>query len=187
MENLSKELKERIPKIIKYMILFVILVGLNHLLLPFFAFLDEFKISYNFSIYNFFQVLFPILSLFIIFKVSTILLPVMDLLASNIINTLPGFEKVEESGIKRILADFAYIIIVILVGVALTPAFSKIKYLSLFLNIAELVLIFFLIYDAGKTGYKIIDQRAEHLKEVKINIKKLKNKENPNKIDGSNN
>ena len=118
------------------------------------------------------------MSLFIIFKLSSIFFPLADSILQGFLKLLPGSDRIEEKSIKRILSDFVYIIIVILIGVALGPSLSKITpYAINIINFLELLIIIILIYDAGKTSYILIEEETKRLKNKKSK-KKIKRSDN---------
>jgi hypothetical protein len=142
----------------------------NQFLLPLLGFFREVETAFGYTVYDVLSVLFPVLSLFIIFKLSSIFFPLVDFANREFLEILPGFDKVEERNMKRVLSDFVYIIIIILIGVALMPTLSKLTpYAKNIIDITEMVLILLLIYDAGKTVYKMVERST---KNFKINSKK---------------
>ncbi|MBD3155487.1 MAG: hypothetical protein GF368_02430 [Candidatus Aenigmarchaeota archaeon] len=158
------DVKEKLPKLWKYSVLLVLMILANQFLLPLLGFFGEVEIILGYTAYDVLSGLFPLLSLFIIFKLSSIFFPLIDFVNKEFLEFLPGFEKVEERNMRRVLSDFVYIIIIILIGVALTPTLTKLTpYAKNVIDILEMILILFLIYDAGKTVYKMIERSTKNL------------------------
>lgn len=159
------DIKEKLPKLWTFSVLLIITILANQFLLPLLWFSKEIEVISDYTLFDILSVLFPFLSLFIIFKIASIFFPLIDLVNREFLELLPGFEKVEERNVRRILSDFVYIIIIILVGVALMPTLTKLTpYAKNVVDIVEMVLILLLLYDAGKTVYKIVERSTKNFK-----------------------
>jgi len=167
-----QKLKERVPKLFNYFLLLLVVVFIMYIILPLLGFLKSIIILSGWNMYQILNGVFPIIVVFIIFKISKQITPIFDTFSDQFIETLPGLKKIEKMSIRRILSDFTYIIIVILIVTTLSPLASKLTNMGgIIINVMSLVIILFLLYDAGKIVYTMFEKRIQG-----FNLKKKKSK-----------
>ena len=172
-EKAIKELKERIPKLFNYFLFLLATVFIMYIILPMLGFLRDITIVFDWNLYQILDILFPIIVLFLIFKIFKQLTPIFDMFATQFVYTLPGLKKIEKTSVRRILSDFTYIIIVILIVTTLSPLISKLTHMGgIIINVISLAIIFLLLYDAGKISYVLLERK------FKVSTQKKKNRSN---------
>ncbi len=159
-----EELEKGIPKLFTYFLFLLITVFITYILLPIFGFLQSINIVSGLNLYQILNIFFPIIIIFIIFKIFKQLIPILDVFATQFVYTLPGLKKIEKTSVRRILSDFSYLIIVILIVTTLSPLASKLTHLGgIIINTISLVIILFLLYDVGKISYSLLERRIQVL------------------------
>lgn len=167
------KLKEKTPKLFAYFLLLLATVFIMYIVLPMLNFLKDITVILNWNLYQILNVCFPMIILLFIFEISRQLTPILDMFVSQFIYTLPGLKKIEKISIRRILSDFTYVIIAILILTTLSPLAYKLSHLGgIVINVTFLVVILILIYDAGKTSYVLFERRIQN-----FNSKKEKSKQ----------
>lgn len=168
-----QELRERIPKLFTRFIYLLFVVFFMYGILPMLNFLQKITIIFDLSLYHILNVFSPIIALFIIFEIWKEIGPIFDTLVSQFIYTLPGLKRIEKMSIRRILSDFTYVIIVILIVTTLSPMASRLSFaVGNIISLISLMVIFLLFYDAGKISYTMLEKRVRRLR--KISVRKQK-------------
>ncbi|RLI21659.1 hypothetical protein DRO54_03135 [Candidatus Bathyarchaeota archaeon] len=162
MTAISKELRQRIPRLVMSLIMVIIFWILNMFVPPT---LKDIQIpGLNYQADQVFWLITILIMVMFLARALSDALFLGDLLTDIVIKRL-GIK--EERSPKRALRDLIYIIVIVLVAAAVTPFLREIENIGWMLSTAAfyiaLALIIVLIYDIGRIIYKIIEEKAEIL------------------------
>ena len=166
--------KENIPKLINYFLLLVFVIVFMLILIPIFRPIEENFVLMGINFYDVLTILAPITALYIIFKISRLIFPMADELADQFAKTMPGLKTTDKVSLNRVLSNFAYIIIIILVMGTFTPLVSKtVDFAGTLFYTFGLLLIILLFYDSVRTIYLLFGDAVTTIKKrVNNNSKK---------------
>lgn len=168
-------LKEKAPKLVNFSILLALVIVLMLVILPLMKSFEENFVIFNINFYTVLEFLTPIAALYMIFKIARLMFPLADEIANQFVKTIPGLKSSNKASLKRILNNFAYIIIIILVIGTFTPLISRSSdFVGSVFNAFGILIIIILFYDSGRTFYLIAEGKVENVKNKAKNSSKRK-------------
>jgi len=173
MKRVISKLKEFLPRLTNYLLILLFIILTHNLVLPLLGFLRRFILVYGYNAYDTLSISLLLFGFFIIFRIFKDISPILDIVVKAFVKILPGSDKIEEKSIKRILGDFAYIIIIILTFVLLESYISRVsEYGTSITRSFAFILIILLFYDVIKTGHILLEEQMKTLSKIKLKKKK---------------